>query len=629
MAGGAGALSFDVTSDVSNFSRAMALVESTAKQKAVGFALEFTGAGKRVEAAIGDAAKRSALQVGSSLSTAAKKYEADFAAAARTVGTSLGQALQQATAPAALNALRSAAVLTIGAFAGFQAVTLSIGALAAAVSAATVELDRMADIGKDAARLNVSSTFLQTYRAQARALKVDADELTKSLETARAAFAVRQGEGAEGARNDSTFGARLREQMAAGNVTAAQVNRFDAAVGTEAQFKAALDIMAELQSKGRDLAALDLAGKLFPPELVERIRSGTLELSQFRRMIDDVKNPDLVLLKPEEITRAQELKRRLEEAQATLDQAANQFRSELAQAGMGLREDAIQWKEIMAGGARIAVSILQQARQIREQMDANEPAVYGRDYARPEDAPASGLKKDIGRTTRATSTGDKDMDAALDKLRVGLGNQALQDQAQAASRQMGEGIRRDQTKPIVSGSPKKAGASPSESFDAVEFYINQIERTTEALKAEAAATGLSGGERLSAVNVAKLEATARQQGITLTQEQIDKVKALSIATDEYKTKVQDSIEAQTYIRSVGGELFRGMADDVRNGASAIDVLTNAMDHLLKRLSDRTLDNLADVLLGKSGSGEGGLFGGFLGKATGSVGGAGGAIEIRL
>ena len=616
----AGALSFDVTSDVSNFSRAMALVESTAKQKAVSFALEFTGAGKRVEMAIGDAAKRSAVQIGSSLSTAAKKYEAEFAAAAKTISTSLTQALGQATAPAALNALRTAAMLTIGAFAGFQAATLGIEALTAAVAAASAELDRMAKIGADASRLGVSSTFLQTYSAHARALKVDADALVKSLETARAAFAVRQGEGGESSRNDSAFGARLREQMAAGNLSAAQVNRFDSAIGTEAQFKAAIDIMAELQAKGRDLAALDLASKLFPPELVDRIRSGVVELSQFRRMIDDVRNPDLVLLKPEEIVRAQELQRRLEDAQNTLNRAATEFRSELAQAGMGLREDAISWKELMASGARIAVSILQQARQIREQMEANEPAVYGRDYSRPEDAPASGLRKDIGRTTRATSTGDKDMDAALDKLRGNLGNPTLVDQAQQASRQMGEGLRRDQTKPIVSVPKKQA----SETFDAVETYINGIERSTEALKAEAAAVGLTGSERLSAINVAKLEATARQQGITLTQDQIDKVKALSVATDEYKTKIQDAQEAQAFVRNVGGELFRGIADDIRSGASAVETLTNAMDHLIKRLSDKALDNFADTLFGKSGSGENGILGSLLSSFTGGIGGTGGS-----
>ena len=621
MAGGAGALSFDVTSDVSNFSRAMALVESTAKQKAASFALEFTGAGKRVETAIGDSAKRAATQAGTTLATAAKKYEAEFSAAAQTIGTNLTRALGQATAPAALGALRTAAVFAIGAFAGFEAVRLTIDGLTSAVAAASAELDRMAKIGADASRLGVSSTFLQTYSAQARALKVDADALVKSLETARAAFAVRQGEGGENARNDSAFGARLRDQMAAGNVTAAQVGRFDAASGTEAQFKAALDIMAELQAKGRDLAALDLAAKIFPPELVDRIRSGALELAQFRRMIDDVKNPDLVLLKPEEITRAQELQRRLEDAQATMDRAATEFRHELAQAGIGLREDAISWKELMASGARVAVSILQQARQIREEMTANEPAVFGRDYWREEDRPASGLKKDIGRATRATSTGDAERDAALDRLRGNLGNRTLIEQAQRASQQMTDGLRRDQTKPIISAKPKGGGGAKeaSESFNAVETYINGIERSTEALKAETAALGMAGGERLAAVNVAKLEATARQQGITLTQEQIDKVRALSLATDEYKSAIEDNMEAQNFIRTAGGDVFRGLAADARNGATAIDLITNAVDRLAARLSDRAMDSLANSLFGKSGSGESGLLGGLFGGGSGGVG----------
>lgn len=566
---------------------------------------------------------QTAAQIGAKWAATATGIDRAMAQTARNVGANFGREVASRITPVALG--------LVGALAAFQAAKLAVDALGAAAREAGLELDRMAKIGNDASRLGVSSTFLQTYRAQARALKVDADALVKSLETARAAFAVRQGEGGENARNDSTFGARLREQMAAGNLSAAQVSRFDSAIGTEAQFKAALDIMAEMQAKGRDLAALDLAGKLFPPEIVERIRSGNLELSQFRRMIDDVKNPDLVLLKPEEIVRAQELQRRLEDAQATMDRAATEFRHELAQAGMGLREDAISWKELMASGARVAVSILQQARQIREQMDATEPAIYGRDYFRPEDAPASGLKKDIGRTTTATSTGDPERDAALDKLRGNLGNRTLIDQAQRASQQMTEGFRRDQTKPIVSAKPKGGGgASAAESFNAVETYINGIERSTEALKAETAALGMAGGERLAAVNVAKLEATARQQGITLTQEQIDKVKALSLATDEYKTKIQESMEAQNFIRSVGGDVFRGMANDARNGASAIDLITNAVDRLAARLSDRAMDSFADMLFGKSGSGEGGMFGGLLGKAsTGCVAGAGGAIEIRL
>ncbi|WP_163312263.1 hypothetical protein, partial [Enterobacter cloacae] len=74
-----------------------------------------------------------------------------------------------------------------------------------------------------------------------------------------------------------------------------------------------------------DLAALDLASKIFPPAIVERIRSGGIEIDRLRKTIDDIRNPDLVFLKPEEIVRAQELERRLKDAQAILDRAAKEF----------------------------------------------------------------------------------------------------------------------------------------------------------------------------------------------------------------------------------------------------------------------------------------------------------------
>ncbi|WP_163454463.1 hypothetical protein, partial [Escherichia coli] len=89
------------------------------------------------------------------------------------------------------------------------------------------------------------------------------------------------------------------------------------------------------------------------------------------------RNPDLVFLKPEEIVRAQELERRLKDAQAILDRAAKEFNAEMARAGMGYKEDAIAWKELMAGGARLAVSILKAGRSYLEQHNDTRPAVYG------------------------------------------------------------------------------------------------------------------------------------------------------------------------------------------------------------------------------------------------------------
>ncbi len=579
-----------------------------------------------MKAALG-IATQTAASIGARYAAAATGIDKAFSQTARNVGTQFGKGISDGAVPA-LNALKTTALLAVGAFVGFEAAKLGVAAMGAAAAAAATELDRMAKIGADAAKFGVSSTFLQTYSAQARNLKVDVDDLTKSLTMAREAFTVRQGQGGEDARNESAFGARLRQQMDAGNVTAAQVSRFGAAIGTEAQFKAAVDIMAELQAKGRDLAALDLASKIFPPELVERIRTGAVEMSRFRQMIDDVKNPDLTLLKPDEIVRAQELKRRLEEAQATLDQAARDFNLELGRAGVGLREDAIAWKELMASGARAAVSILQQARQIRDQMAATEPAVFGRDYYRQEDAPASGLRKDLGKPTTAPRTGDREMDNALDKLRGNLTNKTLVDQAMTASRQLTEGMRPDKTAPIVTARPTARTPSSSESLDQVETYVRGLEKSAAALKGEVDAIGKSNAERQVSINLQRAEEIARQQNRALSEDEIRRIRETSVATAEYRDKLEDTREVQDALRSAGRNVLSGIVADARHGASALDVLFNALNRVLDRIADQGVNALTEVLFGRSGSTQGGLLGSLLGNGTaGAVAGAGGPFRI--
>lgn len=460
----------------------------------------------------------------------------------------------------------------------FVALKLAIDFVTAAAHAASQALEGTAKIGDDAAKFGVSTTFLQTYSAQARSLRVDVDDLTKSLEMAKGAFTVKQGEGGADARNESAFAARLRTQAGAGNVTQAQVDRFSAASGTEAQFRVALDLISELQAKGRDLAALDLAGKLFPPEIVERIRAGTIEIDRLRKTMDDVRNPDLVLLKPEDIARAQELQRRLEAAQATLDKAGKEFNVEMAKAGANLKEDAIGWTELMASGARLAVGILKEARQYMERQDATRPAIFGVDYFNAKDAPKSGLAKDVGAPSLGPATGDAERDNALNRLRGNLGNRTLIEQAQAASRAMTDGVsgaRKDQTKPIVAAVEKKA-ASSADSLDAVETFINGLEKSAAAVKAEADAFGKSNAEKATAINLAKLKETADQKGIAVTDEQTAKVKAASEATARYRDRLQDLEQAQRQAaeasRFLWGGISDNIADAVLNGKSFANVI---------------------------------------------------------
>lgn len=343
-----------------------------------------------------------------------------------------------------------------------------------------------------------------------------------------------------------------------------------------------------------------------------------------------------MLLKPDEIVRAQELQRRLEDAQRTLDTAAREFSLELARAGIGLREDAISWKELMASGARIAVTILQQARQVQEQMTANEPAVFGRDYWREEDRPASGLKKDIGRTTRATSTGDVERDAALDKLRGNLGNRTLIDQAQEASRRMSDGLRPDQSKPIISTRSKGGAASPSE-ISAIETFVGSLEKSAAALRAEADAYGRSNVERRIAIELAKAEEIAKQNSVKLTEQQTQRIREAATAAAEQRDRLDELRDKQELLRSSAGDVFHGLYNDAKNGASGLDLLNNALGRVLDRIAGAQIDGLVDALLGKNGTSGAlsGLLGGgnpfsfvtsLIGGATGSGGGGFDAVN---
>lgn len=543
-----------IGSDVKNIASATATAVTAEKATLQGVVTSFTAAA-------------------ASSQTAQASIKAGVSGTSTAIGTLLTQ-------------LPTLQTLVLG-FVAFEAASLAFHVLAAAATAASEALDRFAKVGTDAARLGVSTTFLQTYTAQARELKVEADDLVKSLENAKAAFTVRQGEGGTNARNQSGFEARLREQAANGNATDSQVNRFASANGTEAQFRAALDIITEIQAKGRDLAALDLAAKIFPPAIIDRIRAGSLSLDEFKRKMDDIKNPDLVLLKPEEILRAQELNRRLEDAKATLDNAAREFNTELARAGFGLKEDAIAWQELMANGARAAVNILKQARQIAEQMAASEPAIYGRDYFRPEDAPKSGLQKDLGAPRGSVpSTGDADRDNALNRLRANLGNRTLQDQAAAASIAMGAGLRTDKTNTIRTDKPKAGGGgSAAETIDPITTFTNQLEKQAAALKAEADNFAKSNSEKSVAIQLAKAQEIASQNGKKLTDAQTAAITKAAQETSKYRDSLQDLEQQQRQnaeaARFFGSALSDGLADAILEGRSFSSVLNGISQQIFR------------------------------------------------
>lgn len=126
------------------------------------------------------------------------------------------------------------------------------------------------------------------------------------------------------------------------------------------------------------------------------------------------------------------------------------------------------------------------------------------------------------------------------------------------------------------------------------------------------------------------------------QEMIRQRGVLAAATAEERAQVEDLIRARNEenavqeanqralegMRDLGRDVLRGMIDDLRNGASAGDILANALDRVLDRIIEIGMNNLLDMLFPQGGGGGGGflaqLFGSFFSpilNAKGDVVGA--------
>ncbi|WP_163590491.1 hypothetical protein, partial [Klebsiella variicola] len=75
------------------------------------------------------------------------------------------------------------------------------------------------------------------------------------------------------------------------------------------------------------------------------------------------------------------------------------------------------------------------------------------------------------------------------------------------------------------------------------------------------------------------------QGITVTEEQIAKVKAAATATAEYKDKLADLEQAQQQAaeasRAFGNTIASSLADSIENGKSLAEVFKNIQSMLLR------------------------------------------------
>ncbi|GJD99474.1 hypothetical protein [Methylobacterium isbiliense] len=640
------ALSFDITANVSNFQRGMQLVTDTAKQRAAQFALEFTGASRTAEMALSNFAKRSGSEITKSITAAAVNARQSLIATASPAAYAAGQQVVQVGAPIAGAALSGAAsgagsLAAAGALslvrniapyvAAYATIKVSLEAVQATAKAAMDALDGVNKIGTESARLGVSTDFYQRWTNSAHELKVEAKDLTAALEQAYRAFIVMQGtekpnaEGAGG--NQSAFERQLRAQVRAGNAPAESVPRFLGSATDEDKLRTALEIMEGMYRAGAQIAALDLASKLMPESIVDRLRSGSLEFRDLLRSATDLGNLNLVVVKAEDVTRAQELKRRLEEAENTLANVGRQFNTDLARAGMTLTDAAIAWKEILAQGASIALNAFRGMQAAAREFQQGGAGLSSGPRAPSIAAQLGALAPGQSRTGPAADAGMQD---ALDKMRGSM-NPTTIAAAQRASKSVTDLFFGDKTKPLITTTPR---SSSSESIDAVESFTRSLEKQVAGLKAEADAFNKSTAEKQRAVQLARAVEVAQQAGIKLSDEQIARINKAADAYGHAKDRIaaleqQQQLAAQA-AQYFGQALSDSIADALIDGQKLSDVLHNLSRQLARMALQGLLTGTGPLagLLGtaapatESGAGTlGGLFGGALSFFRGGGGAA--------
>lgn len=564
-----GPLSIGLTGDISKFQSAMARA--------------------------GDIAAKHALDISSNFQGAASKINLAFAGI-----EGLGKL------PGQLNAAKAAAL-------GFAATGAGIVAayalVSSSISQANAQLDRFIKLGSNAERASVGVEFFQRFTEAAEKAKLDVAEIEAALKRAGSVVTPKF-------EQEDTVKKRLNDLFESGYTGSFQskgLADYNAAANNEQRIRAAVTAMQELRDLGLQTAAIEIGDKLFGSEVADRIRSGRLDIDAIAASLDR-RREDLIT--QAQVEQAAEFRDRLAAAYTTIDEFLH---VSIALEGSG-RAVLDVWLMIAEGVAKATVNAGNFYTKIQEmqgplanylstaaQIVGGTAQIFAGNLNDKIDGTRTIYDKPIGpeqpgappnALTGAPSPPRRPLDFYTDPTSYGRG---------AAK----------------AGRAPKAASTPSESLDQVQSFINGIERSTEALKAETDAIGKGAAERLSSINVAKLEATARQQGITLTADQIAKVKALSAATAEYREKLEEAREAQQELRSIGGEVLKGIANDARGGATAMEILTGAVGRLASRLQDKALDGLADMLFGKSGgSGGSGILGGLFG-------GSGGGINVGL
>lgn len=503
-----------------------------------------------------------------------------------------------------MRAFPAARTAFVGLAGAAVAVAAGVSLATSAIDQANAQLDRFIKLGADAERAGVGVEFFQRFSEAAKAAKIDVAEIEAALKKAGQTVTPKF-------EQEDPIRKRLNELFESGYTGSFQsrgLASYNSANSNEERIRAAVTAMQELRDLGLQVAAIDLAEKLFGADTADRIRSGRLEIEAIATALDRQRDD---LITQEQVAQAAEFRERLAEAYKTIDDFLH-VSVALEGSGRALQE---VWLGIAEGVAKATINAGNFYTKIQEMQGplAN--------YLKTVGLIVSGTAQIIGGNLNDQVTGTRTLyDKPIGPERPGAPPNALTGAPLPPRRPLDTFTNPEKYGIGAKPSGGAAKTSPTESLNQVESFVNGLERSTAAVKAEMEAIGKNNAERQIAINLAKAQEIAKQNGITLTEAETKRIQEASRASIEYRDKIEDVRDRQDQLRSVGSSVFQGIAGDIRNGVSAATLFLGILDRMGQKILDIGVSSLTDSLFGKAGSTEGGPLTKAFSSLLGSFGG---------
>lgn len=467
----------------------------------------------------------------------------------------------------------------------------SFRAMAAITELGAQKLAEFNDLAAKAAGAGVGTDFLQRQIAGAKEFSLEANLATDALKRFRDVDQAQLG--------GSPFEQRLEQLTKAGNFAGnAGIAALRQATDVETRYRAAVDLISTALERGERLAALDLAAKFLPAEILDRLRASGGALRDLQAAADAAKPADIV--DAAQIGYALDLKRRLQEADETLANSLKPVQRDLTQLGLNYQESWISIREAMAGGVTSANSLYSALKEI--------PDIFARAGSASFWTRLTEYTEKLGLNSKPeglTLPGQPGFanDNGTASLAAALRNREAVRLAMEQATRIQTAVRGD-----LSLNPS-APPAQRDANDAVDRAIDSLRKHVEVQNADAAAMGL-GAAALARFRAEAAETAAIQaNGGKITAEQaaqfaVLKQRAADAALALEKARVGESIRfgRQTSLLSPEdvqiAQQLRGIYPDVAtalNSVEAAGLRTNqALSGLSSQISGQLVTGLADI-----------------------------------